>query len=114
LRLVKVLNLLKTLDFFDFFSRVEVFEAGPASSSELGIMKVSPRCKVELVVESRRCEPTPLITLPGRDAERTGVVSRDEERELLARDDEDREERMLRKNDITRGSMVIFALFFSV
>lgn len=58
-------------------------------------MKVSPRCNVELVAESR----LELITLAGRELPlRTGVVSRDE----LFRDDvaEANEERMLRKNDM--------------
>lgn len=59
-------------------------------------MKVSPRCSVELVAESR----LELITLAGRELPlcRTGVVSRDE----LFRDDvaEASEERMLRKNDM--------------
>lgn len=55
-------------------------------------MKVSPRCKPELVVESLR----ELITLAGRELQlRTGVVSRDE---LFL--DEASVERMLRKNDI--------------
>lgn len=58
-------------------------------------MKVSPRCKVELVVESRR----ELITLAGRELQlRTGVVSRDE---LFLDDVADaNDDRMLRKNDI--------------